>query len=69
MFTEEDAKWVHHPHSDALVVRVSIGSQNIYMVLVENGSTVNVLTYDVYKKIGFMDKDLISIVGHLYGFT
>lgn len=69
MFTEEDAKWVHHPHSDALVVRVRIGSQNIYRVLVDNGSAVNVLMYDVYKKMGYVDKDLIPTVGHLYGFT
>ena len=23
-FTEEDAKWVHHPHNDALVVNIRI---------------------------------------------
>lgn len=68
MFTEEDAKWVLYTHSDALVVRVRIRSQNIYRVLVDNGSAVNVLTYEVYKKMGFVNKDLIPTVGHLYGF-
>lgn len=35
----------------------------------DNGSVANILTYDVYKKIGFLDKDLSSTSGHLYGFT
>lgn len=41
MFTEEDAKWVHHPHSDALVVKIKIGTNKIYRVLVDNGSVAN----------------------------
>ena len=69
LFTEEDAKWVHHPHADALVVKVKIGTNNIHRVLVDNGSAANILTYDVYGKMGLLDKDLSPPVGHLYGFT
>ena len=32
-FTEEDAKWVHHPHNDALVVNIRIGSMNVHRVV------------------------------------
>lgn len=42
--TEDDARHVHHPHNDALVVKVAIGSINVHMVLVDNGSSVNILT-------------------------
>lgn len=69
MFTEKDTKWDHHPHSDALTIRVRIGSQKIYRVLIDNGSAFNILTYEVYQKMGLLDKDLVPIVGHLYGFT
>lgn len=69
MFTEEDAKLVHHPHSDALVVKIKIEPNNIYRIHIDNGNSINVLTYDVYKKMGFLDEDMSSISGHLYGFT
>ncbi|XP_074374652.1 uncharacterized protein LOC141715066 [Apium graveolens] len=69
IFTREDAKWVHHPHSDALVVKAKIGTTNIHRVFVDTGSSADVLTYDVCKKMGFLDKDLSPTAGHLYGFT
>ncbi|XP_074374821.1 uncharacterized protein LOC141715244 [Apium graveolens] len=69
IFTREDVKWVHHPHSDALVVKAKIGTTNIHRVFVDTGSSADVLTYDVYKKMGFLDKDLSPTAGYLYGFT
>lgn len=48
MFTEEDATWVHHPHIDALVIKVKIDSTSVHKVLVDNGNVVNVVTYKVY---------------------
>ncbi|XP_074347080.1 uncharacterized protein LOC141685902 [Apium graveolens] len=58
IFTREDAIWVHHPLSDALVLKAKIGTTNIHRVFVDTGSSADVLTYDVYKKMGFLDKDL-----------
>ena len=29
-FTEEDARRLHHPHNDALVVSIQVGDYNIY---------------------------------------
>ena len=29
-FTEEDARRLHHPHNDALVVSIRVGDYNIY---------------------------------------
>lgn len=37
-FSEEYARWVHHPHNDALVIALRIGSMNVHRVLVDNGS-------------------------------
>ena len=68
MFSEEDATRVHHPHSDALVVKVRIGSNNVHRVIVDNGNAANILSYDAYIKMGFLDKDMNVTLCALYGF-
>ncbi|KAK1380928.1 hypothetical protein POM88_027672 [Heracleum sosnowskyi] len=45
-FTEDDARHVHQPHNDALVVTITIGGLNVHRVLVDNGSSCNILAYD-----------------------
>nr|XP_017225259.1 PREDICTED: uncharacterized protein LOC108201488 [Daucus carota subsp. sativus] len=67
-FTEDDAKWVHHPHNDALVVAMRIAALNIHRVFVDNGSSVNILYYDTYKKMGLPDKDMTVENLYIYGF-
>lgn len=69
LFSEEDAKWVNHPHADALVVKDEIGPTNVHRVLVDNRSAVNVLTYGAYKKIGFLDKEMSPTNEQIYDFT
>ena len=67
-FIEEDAKWVHHPHNDALVVNIRIGSMSVHRVFVDNGSSVNMLYYDTFKKMGLPDKDMSIKNIYIYGF-
>ncbi|XP_074352696.1 uncharacterized protein LOC141691843 [Apium graveolens] len=69
VFRENDAKWVHYPHTDALVIKMKIGMVNVHQAMVDTGSSANVLTYDTYKKLGLLDRELTSMGGHLYGFT
>ena len=68
-FTEKDAQWVHHPHSDSLVIKVRIGTRNVHRVLCDCGSAVNILLYDAYRKMGLQEKDLLPTIIHVYGFT
>ena len=37
-FSEEDARRLHHPHDDALVVSIHVRDYNVHRVLVDNGS-------------------------------
>ncbi|XP_074323212.1 uncharacterized protein LOC141660151 [Apium graveolens] len=69
VFKENDAKWVHYPHTDALVIKIKIGTVNVHRAMVDTGSSADVLTYDAYKKLGLLDRELTSTGGHLYGFT
>ncbi|XP_074351902.1 uncharacterized protein LOC141691053 [Apium graveolens] len=69
VFRENDAKWVHYPHIDALVIKMKIEMVNVHREMVDTGSSADVLTYDAYKKLGLLDRELTSTGGHLYGFT
>ena len=51
-FTEEDARRLHHPHDNALVVSIQIGDYNTYRVLVDNGSSTDILYYPAFQQIG-----------------
>ena len=48
-FTKEDAQWLHHPHDDALVVSIRVGDYNTYRVLVDNGSSADILYYPAFQ--------------------
>ena len=47
-FSEEDARRLHHPHDDALVVSLQIGDYNMHGVLVDNGSLADILYYPAF---------------------
>ena len=44
-FSEEDARRLHHPHDDALVVNVRAGDYNVHQMLVDNGNSADILYY------------------------
>jgi len=50
-FTEEDARRLHHPHDDALVINLSIADFNTQQVLVDNGSSMDILYYPTFQQI------------------
>ena len=52
VFMEADARWVHHPHTDALVVIVKMANSLIDRMLGDNGSATDILYWDAYRKIG-----------------
>ncbi|XP_074346263.1 uncharacterized protein LOC141685037 [Apium graveolens] len=68
-FKEKESRWVHHPHNDALVITMLIGTMNVHRVFLDNGSSTNILYYSTYKKLGFPDSDMYFEDAHVYGFT
>ena len=49
-FSEEDARRLHHPYNDALVVSVRVGDYNVHRMLVDNGSLTDILYYPVFSR-------------------
>nr|XP_023907735.1 uncharacterized protein LOC112019452 [Quercus suber] len=67
-FSEEDARRLHHPHDDALVVSVRVGDYNVHRVLIDNGSSANILYYPAFQQIGIDKARLIPTSALLVGF-
>ena len=58
-FSEEDAWRLHHPHDDALVVSLQVGDYNMHQVLVDNGSSANILYYPAFQQMR-IDREQLS---------
>ncbi|XP_050233274.1 uncharacterized protein LOC126681767 [Mercurialis annua] len=58
VFGPEDAKGVEFPHEDALIVSAIIGSKWVKRLLVDDGSSVNLLTLSVFLTMGGSKTDL-----------
>ena len=50
-FSEDNARRLHNPHDDALVVSLQIGDYNMHRVLVDNGSSANILYYPAFQQM------------------
>ena len=51
-FSEDDARRLHHPHDDALVVSVRVRDYNVHRMLVDNGSSADILYYPAFQQMG-----------------
>ncbi|XP_074376857.1 uncharacterized protein LOC141718373 [Apium graveolens] len=68
-FRKADARWVHHPHNDVLVISIQIGTKNIHRAFMDNGSSANILYYSTLKKMGLRDRDMSGENSWVYGFS
>ena len=50
-FIKENARHLHHPHDDALMVSIRVGDYNTHRVLVDNGSSADILYYLVSQQM------------------
>ena len=67
-FSEEDARRLHHPHDDALVVSIRVGDYNTHRVLVDNGSSADILYYPAFQQMRIDKEWLVSTNTLLVGF-
>jgi hypothetical protein len=47
-FSEEDARGVVMPHDDALVVTLTVANHGIHRILVDNGSSADILYWSAF---------------------
>ncbi|XP_058180075.1 uncharacterized protein LOC131298613 [Rhododendron vialii] len=68
-FTERDLEHVQTPHSDALVVTIQIGVHDVKRVLIDQGSSTEVMYYDLFKKLDLPESALQPTDVPLIGFN
>ena len=68
-FSEKDARHVRHPYCDVLVVKAMIANNNVHRILVNNGSSVDILFLQAFKRIGLKVSDLKPSPNPVNGFT
>ena len=67
-FSEEDARRLHHPHDNALVISIWLGDYNTYQVLVDNGSSADIVYYPAFQQMQIDRDRLIPTNAPLVGF-
>ena len=67
-FSDEDKAGTIKPYDDALVVTLRIGGFDVKQVLVDQGSAVEIMYLDLYKRLNLKSKDLTAYVSPLISF-
>ena len=50
-FTDEEAERIHHPHDDAIVITLLIADYTTRRVMVDNGSSADILYYPAFQQM------------------
>ncbi|XP_030958344.1 uncharacterized protein LOC115980207 [Quercus lobata] len=65
---KEDARRLYHPHDDALVVNLRVEDYNMHRVLVDNGSSADILYYPAFQQMRIDRERLVPTNAPLVGF-
>ena len=67
-FTDEDSSRIHHPHDDAIVITLLIAGYSTRRVLIDNGSSADILYYPAFQQMNLEREQLRSVHSPLVGF-
>ena len=68
-FLDSDMEGCQHPHDDPLVTRVVVANKTIHRVLVDNGSSANIIFASAFDKLGIGREKLEPVSTYLRGFS
>ena len=68
-FDDSDLEDVAAGHHDSLVIKIQVGTSNVGRVLVDGGSSVNIIMIDTLRKMGIKDDQVITKSNVLVGFS
>ena len=65
---DEDVARIHHPHDDAIIITLLIADYTARRVLVDNGSSADILYYPAFQQINLGRDQLHLVHSPLVGF-
>ena len=68
-FLDSDLEGCQHPHGDPLVIRAVVANKMIHRVLVDNGSSADIIFAVAFDKMGIIREKLEPVSTHLRGFS
>ena len=68
-FSDSDLEGCQHPHDDLLVVRAIVANTTVHRVLVDNGSSIDIIFASAFDKMGIGRERLEPVSTHLRGFS
>jgi len=67
-FTDEDGGRVHHSHDDAIIITLLIANYTTRRVLVDNGSSTDILYYLAFQQMRLGQNQFRPVCSPLVGF-
>ena len=68
-FSDSDLEGCQQPHDDPLVIRAVVANKIIHRVLVDNGSSTDIIFASTFDKMGIGREKLEPVSTHLRGFS
>ena len=68
-FLDTDMEGCQHPHDDLLVIRAIVANKTVHRVLIDNGSSVDIIFASTFEKMGIGREKLEPVKAHLRGFS
>ncbi|KAJ9566095.1 hypothetical protein OSB04_002061 [Centaurea solstitialis] len=68
-FDQDDTQGVHHKHHDALVIQLTVGNCSTKRILIDGGSSANVIFADTLKVMGIERSEIVRRSTTLIGFN
>ncbi|KAL5580701.1 hypothetical protein UlMin_013143 [Ulmus minor] len=69
IFTESEARGLWHPHTDAIVVTLRIAGRKVFRILVDNGSSADILFKSTFNRMNLVGVKIEPTSSSLSGFT
>ena len=68
-FSDVDLEGCQYPHDDPLLIRVVMANKTVHKVLIDNGSSIDIIFASAFDKMGIGREKLEPVNAHLRGFS
>ena len=68
-FSDADLEGCQYPYDDPLVIRVIVANKTVHRVLINNGSSADIIFASTFDKMGIGKEKLEPVNAHLRGFS